>query len=250
MKTKILFIALFAAIFSFSQEQVKFIKRGTLTLINNEKIEFSNLVYEKDKVTYTNLNNQAKEHLYLSSILSIDSGEVEMVDADKVVKIKKGITLDDGAYYSLDNLVKKQSKSGEFTLVDKNINKDLYYFKDASGKKVNDALAIVKDGELYIRGGGVKKNLTKKSGLSFRGNRKIFVKMSNQNDVYVGRAPFANSAVSIPGAIVSGVAGGILAPGIGSAIAIAVGGTTIFSLASNTKKDIVVDLNKQEFYLR
>lgn len=250
MKTKILFIALFATIFSFAQEEVKFIKKGTLTLTNNEKVEFSNLVYEKDKVTYTNLKNQSKEHLYLSSILSIDEGQVEMVSADKIGKISKGIEFEDGLYYTLDNLVQKKFKSGELKLIDKNINKGLYYFEDANGKKINDVLAIVKDGELYVRGAGIKEYLTKKRGLSFNKNRKTFVKMGKQNDLYVAQASFSNNAISLPGAIVSGVAGGVLAPGIGSAIVIAGAGSGLFSLAAITKKDIVLDLNKSEIYLR
>ena len=56
--------------------------------------------------------------------------------------------------------------------------------------------------------------------------------------------------ISLPGAIVSGVAGGVLAPGIGSAIVIAGAGSGLFSLAAITKKDIVLDLNNSEIYLR
>lgn len=250
MKTKFLLIALLGVIFSFAQEQIKLIKRGTLTLTNNEKIEFSNLIYENDKVTYTNLQNQSKEHLYLTSILSIDEGQVEMISSKDLGKVTKETPLEDGVYYTLESLAKKQFKSGELSLKVKNASRDLYYFQDANGNNINNGLVIVKDGNVYIRGKGIKKYLKENKGLSFNRNGRTFVRLRKEGDLYTGEAPFSNVAIAIPGAIISGVGAGVLIPGIGGAILVAAGGSSLFSLAAATKKDIVLDLNNQEIYLR
>lgn len=73
MKLKIFFIALCVCAFSFAQETQN-IKSGIITLKNNEKIQFSNLIYEGEKVIYTNSITQQVEHLYVQSIVSIDEG--------------------------------------------------------------------------------------------------------------------------------------------------------------------------------
>jgi len=48
------------------------IKNGEMILKNNQKIKFSSLEEEGDKIYFFNLSSQQREHLYKSSILSID----------------------------------------------------------------------------------------------------------------------------------------------------------------------------------
>ncbi len=251
MKTQLLLI-LFLFVFTLNaQEKVQFIKNGVLTMKNNEKIEFSNLRYEENKVVFTNLKNQTVEHLFLESILSIDEGNVEFVNESDINKLEKPNFRQDGIYFTLNNLNQEKFQSSKnYKVIVKSHKRNLYYIEDENGKKLDNAFVVIKDGTLYVRGAGIREYQKEKRSLNFSGNKKLFVKMDLQYNVYEGKAPFTNRAISIPGAIMSGVGAGIIAPGVGSAVVFAAGGASLFSLAAAGKRDIVIDIQNEKLYLR
>lgn len=55
-------------------------RNGEMILKNNQKIKFSSLEEEGDKIYFFNLNSQQREHVYKSSIISI--GGIELIEPD------------------------------------------------------------------------------------------------------------------------------------------------------------------------
>lgn len=224
---------------------------------NNEKIQFSNLRYEGDKVFFININTQAEEHLFQESILSIDEGEVEYVEKEVAKKFTESGSLKDGVYQTLGNLKVGKSQSGTYKAVAKNPNRNLYQVVDANGKKINNVFAVVEDGVLYVRGKGIKTHQTNKMGLQFKRNGTFFIKMNYQNGQYVGRSPFINGTAGILGAVLigggAGFAGsstGIQNVGWGKAILIGVGVYTLYYFAISNQKEVVLDLQNEKITLR
>lgn len=233
MKLNILLFTLIFSSFLLAQEKVQFIKHGELTMKNNEKIEFTNLKYEEDKVVFTNIKTQQIEHLYLSSILSVDEGEIELIDESEVEKTLDSSNLPDGIYLTFESLVQKNPSAGNYTLELANAKKNFYVLLNEKGKKVIKAFAYVQNGELYVRPGGMKRYQSNKKSLTFTRNQKFFLKMDFQEGEFVAQTNFYNSTLFWVGILATGTVGGL-----------------IIYAASINEKDIVINLNTQKLYLR
>lgn len=253
MKLKITFIAFILSVFLFGQEKPQPLKSGTLIFKNNEKVQFSNLRYEDDKVYYINILNQQNENAYTTSIASIEEGVRFSENEAKVIleieSEEEKAALVDGVYVRFEDLVGFRSVSKDYTLTNKNIDKGYYYLVDQNNKKVGNVFAIVKDGELYIRGSEIKKHLANHKALSFSRSGYIFVKMTKREDQYHAYIPFSNDAIIWIGAGFSGGIAGALLPGIGQALVAAAGSTAIIALIATSKKQVILDMTEKSIYL-
>ncbi|MFA5618725.1 MAG: hypothetical protein WDA08_00315 [Weeksellaceae bacterium] len=249
MKTKLFLAFIFFFSLLNAQEKIEIIKNGVLTMKNDEKIEFSNLYYDGDKVHFININTQQQEHLFLSSILSIDKGETEYLNKKEFKKSAETNILKDGLYRTPENLKAGLSQPGNYQLVVKNDKKGYYYVVDSNGKKVKNAFAYSENGILYLRGGGIKPYQANSKALIFRRNNRMFLKMNFQNGQYVGKGPFINDVVSTTGAILIGVGAGVLAPTILSAATYGAAGAAVYYLIVSQQKEINFDLQNEKITL-
>ncbi len=266
MKYTWVFTLLFIGFLGFSQEDTinsQPIASGTLVLINDDIVRFTDLYYEEDLVRYFNEDTQTNEHLYLPSIRSIEedaTGKKTILNDGKKTASSTNTTkqnpkekkplLTDGLYETLGDLKKGNVVSQNVEVKQKNKNRyNYFYLIDDSGRKIRKYFAYAKDGFLYVNGKKLKSYLSTNRGLNFNRNGNVYVGLEEEGGLFIGEGNFSNSGLAIGGAIVSGVVGGILAPGIGSAILIAAGGSALFSLISSTKKEIVIDVKNEKVAL-
>lgn len=216
-----------------SNDTIRIIKQGKLTMKNNEQIIFSNLRYENDRVIFTNIQNQQEEHLYADSIISIDEGSEEWVNSSDLAKSSNEFIWKDGTYETLDELKFNQPKGGSYSLIQPKSNRKVYNIVDEKGRKNKKAIAHVQDGILYIRPNGIRKYQKNKKGLTYTGNRKNFLMTDFQSGTFTTNAQFGNNGVLMIGTIAGGLVGGM-----------------ILYMATLNQKNIVLDINTGEIFLQ
>lgn len=140
----------------FAQEiDFSSIKSGEMILKNKEKIKFNSLEEDGDKIYFFNLSSQQREHLYKSSIISIDGKRLETKEdtTNNIVINSKQINY--FKYVNSRNIIldgKKLSK-GELinTLNSNNIALDQY--KSGTSQKNIGTVLIAVGAGLFVGNG-------------------------------------------------------------------------------------------------
>lgn len=248
MKLKITLITLLLNIFLLGQEKIETLKSGVLILKNDEKIPFSNLKYEGEKVFYINANTRQSEELFVQSIASIEEG-LELSETEAQLLAIQNLQLASGVYTKYEDLMEGNPTNSAHQIIAKNTKKGFYYLMDSKNKKVGNIFAFVDNGILYVRPSAIYPHLSNKSSLRFTRNKYFFVKMNQSGDRFSANAPFVNNTVAMIGAIASGATAGSLMPGIGQAMVVGAAGASVIYLLSTTNKTILIDFNEKNMSL-
>lgn len=217
-----------------STDTLRVIKQGKLTMKNNEQINFSNLRYENDQVIFTNIQNQQEEHLFISSIASIDEGVTELINREAFEEtLSNDFILTNGVYETMEDLKLNRPSQTYVQVVQPNANRSIYNLINEKGKKNKKAIAFVNEGILYVRPSGIRKYQKNRKGLTYTGNRKNFLMTDYQDGIFTTKAQFGNNGLMIVGVVAGGIVGGL-----------------ILYTATLNQKDIELDIQKGEILLQ
>ncbi|WP_413532539.1 hypothetical protein [Empedobacter brevis] len=140
------------------------ITSGEMILKNNQKIKFSSLEEEGDKIYFFNLNSQQREHVYKSSILSIEG--IQLIEPDlqtkQNVEKQSVVALE---YINSRNILqhnKKLSKGDLINILSPN-NSALNQYKSGVSQKNIGTVLIIAGAGLFV-GNGIANISTSNSG--------------------------------------------------------------------------------------
>lgn len=205
--------------------QKKLVKNGKITLVNDQTIEFSNLIYEEDKVVYTNISNQQQEHLFLPSVKSIEENEIVFID--KEVEVVNDSLYrpyyPEGIYLTKEEFVNKTPGS-QARIVPKSIGSlprkvlhtvedNCFFYYEETNKKIKNVFAISHNGNLYFQVEAILKNRNKTDRAQDSDFKNSFVRVMIGGDNYLyTEADLANAwAKGFAYGAVGGAAGSVLA---------------------------------------
>ncbi len=150
-------VFLFLSIYSFAQgTDFSKITAGELILKNNQKITFSELEDQGDKIYFYNLSTEKKEHLYKSSIISIDGKLLTTEDVEqKAVQVKKQKVFKQLEFVNSRNILmegKKLSKDEVYTILHSN-NSAFNQYKSGRTQKTIGSVLIGVGAGLFVGNG-------------------------------------------------------------------------------------------------
>lgn len=228
MRIITLFICLFLSQTAFAQIEKKDLKSGELTLMNNDKIPFKDLVWKKDKAYYINANTKQPEELFDASIKSIEEKEITVTSSTVTAQNTENKTIPtnsfgypEGVYKTKQDFINKTPSSHPtifkralygFNKPNIGDEETSCFFYDTSDSKLKNAFAVVYNGSLYFSVKEILDNRNKKDNAQGSEIPNSFTKVlfGGENYLYVETAlanvwakGLAYSAGAVGGAVAS-----------------------------------------------
>jgi hypothetical protein len=229
-------VLVFCSSIFYAQEKAN-ISKGFITLVTNQKMEFTNLHYDIDKIIFTNIQTKSEFTYFVNSVKLIEDIDKNVLYAKKIEPKLESKTDEiiapkdtlfkpnypEGIYKTKDDFINKKPSEvvkiipkglyGFTKLFLNSIEHNCFFYYDESDEKIKNTFAVSFQGHLYFQINAILSNRNKTDRAQSNDFPNSFVRViiGGENYFYT-EANLANQwAQGLAYGAIGGATGGALA---------------------------------------